>query len=371
MSDPAKTPEIEDVLASIRRLVSIDSQSGGGKPRPATRAPASKLVLTSDQRVGAHGSGDAAPANRAFANGVGRDAGAEPGDAAARRLEDDPAGALRDTLDDTAHDRPTRQNAHRASEHETPASAGARPAARSLDDIALRLVGDGRSGASSSLEDRIAQLESAVSSGADFEPDGSEDQKQHIPTAYPSFRTRSGAGAADSASIEALVQQAASDADDADALSGDELGVANDDDAETGSSLETPETSDPTPAFRHRAMQGERSHGAEGTYRDSDPVDPFAGTDDQAADIDDAPDDTLRGDARARPQAEPASDAPNGFEDDGMAEDGILDESALRDLVAEIVREELQGALGERITRNVRKLVRREIMRAITVRNFE
>ncbi|SHI48446.1 hypothetical protein SAMN04488012_101510 [Palleronia salina] len=370
MSDPAKTPEIEDVLASIRRLVSIDSQSGGGRPRPATRAPASKLVLTSDQRVGTHGSGDAAPANRAFANGVGRDAGAEPGDAAARRLEDDPAGALRDTLDDTAHDRPTRQDARRVTEHETPASAGARPAARSLDDIALRLVGDGRSGGSSSLEDRIAQLESAVSSGADFEPDGSEDQKQHIPTAYPSFRTRSGAGAADSASIEALVQQAASQSDGADALSGDELGVANDDHAETGSSLETPETSDPTPAFRHRAMQGSRSHGAEATYRDSGPADPFAGTEDQA-DIDDAPDDTLRAEGRARPQAEPASDAPNGFEDDDMAEDGILDESALRDLVAEIVREELQGALGERITRNVRKLVRREIMRAITVRNFE
>lgn len=43
----------------------------------------------------------------------------------------------------------------------------------------------------------------------------------------------------------------------------------------------------------------------------------------------------------------------------------------LRDLVAEIVRAELQGALGERITRNVRKLVRREIMRALSIREFE
>jgi hypothetical protein len=30
-------------------------------------------------------------------------------------------------------------------------------------------------------------------------------------------------------------------------------------------------------------------------------------------------------------------------------------------MIAEIVREELSGPLGERITRNVRKLVRREI----------
>ena len=39
--------------------------------------------------------------------------------------------------------------------------------------------------------------------------------------------------------------------------------------------------------------------------------------------------------------------------------------AALRRLVAELIREELQGELGERITRNVRKLVRREINRAI------
>ncbi len=36
-------------------------------------------------------------------------------------------------------------------------------------------------------------------------------------------------------------------------------------------------------------------------------------------------------------------------------------EDALRDLIAEVVRAELSGELGERITRNVRKLVRREM----------
>lgn len=52
-------------------------------------------------------------------------------------------------------------------------------------------------------------------------------------------------------------------------------------------------------------------------------------------------------------------------------EEQFLDEDALRDLVAEIVREELAGALGERITRNVRKLVRREIMRTLSTRDFD
>ena len=49
----------------------------------------------------------------------------------------------------------------------------------------------------------------------------------------------------------------------------------------------------------------------------------------------------------------------------------LIDEDALRDMVSEIVRAELQGALGERITRNVRKLVRREIHRALSAQDLE
>lgn len=52
-------------------------------------------------------------------------------------------------------------------------------------------------------------------------------------------------------------------------------------------------------------------------------------------------------------------------------DDQILDEDALRELVADIVRSELQGDLGERITRNVRKLVRREIHRALAARDLD
>ena len=58
------------------------------------------------------------------------------------------------------------------------------------------------------------------------------------------------------------------------------------------------------------------------------------------------------------------------FADDDL-DDRPFDEDMLRDLVRDIIREELQGALGERITRNVRKLVRAEIARALAVRDFE
>lgn len=51
--------------------------------------------------------------------------------------------------------------------------------------------------------------------------------------------------------------------------------------------------------------------------------------------------------------------------------DTYVDEEALREIVSEMVRSELQGELGDRITRNVRKLVRREIHRALASREFE
>lgn len=65
------------------------------------------------------------------------------------------------------------------------------------------------------------------------------------------------------------------------------------------------------------------------------------------------------------------SEAPEEAEEDWQLQADVLDEDALRDMVSEIVRQELQGALGERITRNVRKLVRREIHRALASQEFE
>ena len=67
------------------------------------------------------------------------------------------------------------------------------------------------------------------------------------------------------------------------------------------------------------------------------------------------------------------ADGEDDEEADNIVGDDIatLDEEALRDIVTDIVREELQGVLGERITRNVRRLVRREIQRALAMRDLE
>jgi hypothetical protein len=51
----------------------------------------------------------------------------------------------------------------------------------------------------------------------------------------------------------------------------------------------------------------------------------------------------------------------DGLADLPMAPAPILDEEAIREVVNRIVREELQGELGDRISRNLRKLIRREM----------
>lgn len=48
-----------------------------------------------------------------------------------------------------------------------------------------------------------------------------------------------------------------------------------------------------------------------------------------------------------------------------------ISEDSLRELIAEVLRTELQGELGERITSNVRKLVRREVLRSLNARDNE
>ena len=55
------------------------------------------------------------------------------------------------------------------------------------------------------------------------------------------------------------------------------------------------------------------------------------------------------------------------FDDEPM----LFDETVLRELVRDILREELAGRMGERITRNIRKLVRAEIARSFATQEFE
>ena len=61
------------------------------------------------------------------------------------------------------------------------------------------------------------------------------------------------------------------------------------------------------------------------------------------------------------------SGATCGFGDD----ESVLDEEVLREIISQVVRDELKGVLGQKITRNVRKMVRREIRLALAAEELE
>lgn len=71
------------------------------------------------------------------------------------------------------------------------------------------------------------------------------------------------------------------------------------------------------------------------------------------------------------PAAAPGPAAASAARPEIVGDDvAFIDEADLERLVARIVRDELRGQLGERITQQVRKLVRAEIARALDERNL-
>ncbi|RME14245.1 MAG: hypothetical protein D6801_09580 [Alphaproteobacteria bacterium] len=260
MSEAVSKAEIEDVLESIRRLVSADS---GALRRDDAAQETEKLVLTPAFRVDPEH--EAAPKPRdSSGEGSGPDeAAADSGEEATR----------------------TQAEAHEAGADVPPAEAAPSPQAE----------------ARSLLERRIAELEAAVTlSGVEYEPDGSE------------------------------------------AAASEDAGEA------------------PFVHVEETAAEGEANVEAEGQGEDAAEGAPEAAEWQEVAEE--------AGMATA-PEADAWEDV---FEPEPASDDeAVIDEEALREMVAQMVREELRGQLGERLTQNIRRLVRREIARALSLQEFE
>ena len=121
---------------------------------------------------------------------------------------------------------------------------------------------------------------------------------------------------------------------------------------------------------------------AEAAFAEAAPLDSPEAVDDAVAEAD------LPDTANTAPEGDPmpaaaiagaaamAAEAADEGEEDGLDlfsqdDEAVIDMEMLRDLISDVIREELQGPLGERITRNVRKLVRQEIARALEAQKFE
>ncbi|CUH83824.1 hypothetical protein [Thalassovita mediterranea] len=269
MSDPVTNVEIEDVLASIRRLVSDEPASSDMVSKP--QAPkADKLVLTPSLRVAdGRDLSTAAPKDNSQNTAAAMQLGAEYAVPAEADTESNAA------VEEAEAAPLVLENADSAPDVEP----------EPIEEIPL--------------EDRIAGLEAAVAETADqWEPDGDEE----------------------------------------DAFAGVDVEAPywEDDDADEDLNAEV------TPL-----------HAPHEHVKQDEPI-----TVDAQPDVQDAPSEEAQ-----------SSAALDDLTELGLPQ-GLIDEEMLRDLVAEIVRQELQGSLGERITRNVRKLVRREIQRALTSRDL-
>lgn len=356
MSDPVTNVEIEDVLSSIRRLVSNTGEAAEeqGQPSDKSQEPVAeraakpvdagldRLVLTPSLRVDSaqEDASDAAPEETADP------AGDEP-DFMVNLTDHNPVHAVSDLPEageeapfieavdeEPAHSADVTDLGREASAASGLPDAGPTPqeaqamaeAAEVAAEDRATIDADAAWGApEGALQARIAELEAAVATREeDWEPDGTTSE------AYSGGQ------------VEALPWEDFNGSDD---LS--EVAAPKDEAAEVEAMVEP--MANPAPLGKDRLQETQAPEAAEPEVSKPE----AAG----AAAAAETPDEI--GEERAKEDAL------------GAEGDAILDEEALRDLVAEIVRDELQGALGERITRNVRKLVRREIHRALAVQDLE
>lgn len=369
MSDPVTNAEVEDVLSSIRRLVSQDKRPVGRSVSDAPRKD--KLVLTPSLRV----SNDA-PLVDAY------------------KTQSAKHTPLEDATDEDATASGAQLRGADAVEHATTSDAGAAP--------------------HDETDDRFDDVMSVLADEDDFDPTADDLPED---SAEDSGRDFAEGGDADAQ------QPTASDATDADV--GDRLTPSDPpqsarqdrpDMLKLGTS-ELVEDAAPAPdrlSAKIAALESAISRIPGNWEPDGPGEDDYSGSqapamaweDDVELDatgtpVNDASPDTASntdGSPYISAAVTPEPDTRLYFEDDsdhesrqpnendfapedvdeaaetqaiGLGADEYLDEEMLRDLVADIVRSELQGALGERITRNVRKLVRREIHRALTAQDLE
>ena len=323
MSDPVSNHDIEDVLSSIRRLVAQGNKENNADAaaRPAAARPVAvpesseRLVLTADFRV------------------------SEPAidSSVVSGLQSPPR---------FAEDQTTSQETevYWTEEVEAPVSAA-------VDEKTDR----------ASLEATIAELEAAVTESFDeWEPDGSEVVAESSVTSaflhkLDARQTRAPEETVTDAVTDHIAETIADEiaqnvsfeevrfskveaVSELEPVVDDATSIDHDD---VHDDVKMPDLGEPT--FSHSKF--------------SEVYDPVAEATADAAEKEDgdvygdelAPDDAPTFGAMATPTA-------------GQ----LVDPDALRAMVGEMIREELQGEMGERITRNVRKLVRREINRVIT-----
>lgn len=361
MSDPVTNVEIEDVLSSIRRLVSNGRQDSSAQAEPMDmpkKEPANRLVLTPslrvDERQSDESSGIAPPEDEPHqimsepeggSDGQGDCDESMQGEAtiAADVQDDHDESAQKEAIQegDDAQARGEQAQADEARDGEADRKEASEPQHNATEpegDIWLD----------------TAETESEAESADKAEVQ--EDNSEHLSADHD--QPDEVAATAD----EATPQDAAAAQSDLEAQAAEfEAAVASRDDQWEPDG----DSADDYAGRRVTSLSWSDARDAADEPEEEElSVDPdWAEADDVAS---------ARHEQDWAQEAMPVPPVEKWGDEGGLSlDDAVLDEEALRDMVSEIVRQELQGALGERITRNVRKLVRREIHRALTSQDMD
>lgn len=474
MSDAVKTPDIEDVLSSIRRLVAEEGWTPGKRPNPPVAADSGRLVLTPSLRVAQSDADspvtgadqgtdpDRLPGKSNRGHGLTSRDGADADEASEladeirfrlsrRMFRADPKPSR---AQESSGVKPVSEaNIDASPETDTPAPLTQHLAdnladdPEAIQDSAWELeessltpdnrapvtADDGEGAPSVQDKDQVADPantpDAPNAKGAEDGKDGTEDGGRERPWRIPDMTLQEAAAdpvddpdtdLENEEHSEAQASTALSDAesvDKADPEPTSEISATAPVSDEPAALAETTEqatedvTAAPAPAgpveepvqptsldqpsegsktaqlqnradslgAKIKALEAAIAHRQDQWEPDGNAGDDYAGTpirtipwqDHDPVEPSDTPaDDSTAPDAAIAEPSVAEEDSRAGAADVLSENEAVLDEAALRDLVADIVRQELQGALGERITRNVRKLVRREIHRAITAREL-
>ncbi len=346
MSDPVTNVQIEDVLSSIRRLVSTNDRPEAEAEGKQDDAP-EKLVLT--------------PSLRVTESDYPADNGAETQDDTAEDT-DWAADALDDLLDDQQDD-DQQDTADQDQDQDHPEQDEPEQVAEADDGNPVQDVWADEDHShdepdedshDDSYEDDQADADDDWHSQGSTDENTSSDDQEHESTSDTDDLTARVAGFEDAVAARDDAWDPEVDSDDDNAAQPMERLHWDADENDDGEDVDNTDNAGDVDVEEAEIVSANEG------------LEPFV----PEEDIDLTPEleqviDNATATAAAATNAFAGSGDPLG--DDAA----ILDEEALRDLVTDIVREELQGALGERITRNVRKLVRREIHRALTTRELE
>lgn len=377
MPNPITNLEINDVLSSIRRLVSGDKTEMKKTDKPES----ARFVLTPAHRIDAGAAQHDPLPDLTLSRARSDDQppkSSEHGQAADVTPDQQAGPSGRLHLGDSAEpdawmtSLPGEAAASRAVE--IPDTSG------DAEPTAEPTVGPAAPPPATTLEDRIAELEEAVGrSGDEWEPDGSEPDTDQLPKRH----------------LFEVVDNTSQWQDEMDSAAPD---------GEKPGQADRRDDAKPRKAPLQLAEVATFSH----MPRLTDPVpvpdpkpDPVPSATEPEPDAEPLVALPIFGSARRDHEMLPNSDVPESdvpesdvaeldvpesdvteFDHGGPArrpvsevidgdDDVFVDEDVLRRLVTEIVREELQGRLGERITKNVRRMVRREIEQTLTLRDFE